>query len=339
MASKPLRRPALAALVLFTVAVWPSALGQGADQGGDKRVILWTDPRNIGSRNLFWGLGGEEHQPKPIFEFLGEDLHGSNPKFYVRDSDGKKWTAKLGVEARPETAASRLMWAVGYAANENYFFPLIHVSNMPEHLRRGEALAGHGGDVPNVRLQRHPDKEKRVGHWNWRRNPFFGTREFNGLRVLMGLIANWDLNDENNAILEEKSDSDPKIYEVTDVGTAFGTSGKSFSNRASKGNLTEYERTKLIARVSGDYIDLNFPKRPSLLLLPKFEWVFFFHEVRMSWLGKHIPRADARWIGSLLAQLTPGQIADAFRGAGYSQAEVDAYTQAVISRIQELNAL
>lgn len=59
----------------------------------------------------------------------------------------------------------------------------------------------------------------------------------------------------------------------------------------------------------------------------------------MRWIGKNIPRADAKWIGSLLSQLTSEQIADAFRAAGYSQAEINAYTQAVISRIQELNDL
>ncbi|MBV9624882.1 MAG: hypothetical protein JOZ14_12990 [Acidobacteria bacterium] len=301
--------------------------------------VIWSDPGDVRSRNLVWGPGGEEHQPRPPFTFLQEDLHGTNPKFYVRDADGKKWTAKLGLEAKPETAASRLMWSVGYPANENYFFPQIHVNNMPARLRRGQALAGQGGDVPNVRLQRHPGKEKKEGNWNWRRNPFYGTREFNGLRVMMGLIANWDLNDDNNAVLGSDKDSDAKIYEVTDVGTAFGTAGKSYNDVVSKGNLDAYRRTKLIAHVHQDEIDLNFPRRPSPVLVLEFEWRFFVHQLRMRWLGKHIPRRDAKWIGSLLSQLTPEQIADAFRAAGYSQQEIGEYTQAVNSRIQELNSL
>jgi hypothetical protein len=59
----------------------------------------------------------------------------------------------------------------------------------------------------------------------------------------------------------------------------------------------------------------------------------------MRWIGKHIPRADAKWIGSLLGQLTQDQIRDAFRAAGYSAFEVTAYTDAVLSRIHELNSL
>ena len=228
---------------------------------------------------------------------------------------------------------------MGYAANINYFFPHLEINNMPAHLRRGQALAGHGGEVFNLRLQRHLEKTQKVGSWNWRHNPFYGSREFNGLRVMMGLIGNWDLNDENNVIREDESDRERRIYEVSDVGACFGTPGKSYSDRVSKGNLPAYQRAKLIARVHGDFIDLNFPRRPPLTELVELEWIFFFHELRIRWIGKDIPRGDAKWIGSLLAQLSSEQIADAFRAAGYSPREANAYTEAVISRIEELNRL
>ena len=35
-----------------------------------------------------------------------------NPKFNVVDEDGVKWGVKFGNEAKPETAATRLVWAV-----------------------------------------------------------------------------------------------------------------------------------------------------------------------------------------------------------------------------------
>ncbi|PYV77772.1 MAG: hypothetical protein DMG96_09955 [Acidobacteria bacterium] len=302
-------------------------------------AVLWADPGDLRSRDLFWGPGGKDRQPALPVEFLAEDLKGTSPKFEVRDSDGKKWTAKLGLEAKPETAAARLLWAVGYSANENYFVPNLQVKNLPATLSRGQSLMGHDGNVPNVRLQRHPHPYKRVGNWNWRHNPFYGTREFNGLRVMMGLIANWDLKNENNAILDKDKDGGPKLYEVSDVGTAMGTSGKSYTDKVSKGNLSVYRRTRLISHVHDDYIDLNFPKCPPLSELFEFEWGFFFHQLSIRWVGKHIPRRDAKWIGSLLSQLTIKQIGDAFRAAGYSPAEVEAYTQAVLSRIQELNRL
>ena len=33
------------------------------------------------------------------------------------------WRVKLGEEARPETAATRLLWALGYFADEAYLVP------------------------------------------------------------------------------------------------------------------------------------------------------------------------------------------------------------------------
>ena len=311
---------------------------QTATGGRGGGAIIWTDPGDIRSRNLYWGPGGQKHEPQPPVEFLSEDMHGTSPKFDVQDSAGKKWRAKLGLEAKPETAASRLLWAVGYAANENYFFPHLRVANM-QRLRRGQDLSGQGGDIRDVRLQRHSGGEKKIGEWNWRHNPFYGTREFNGLRVMMGLIANWDLKDDNNAIFEDEKHEGAKLYEVSDVGTAFGTPGKRYSDKDSKGNLPVYRHTKLIAHVHKDYIDLNFPKGPPLLSLCQFEWGFFIHQERIRWIGKRIPRADAKWIGSLLAQLSPDQIRDAFRAAGYSSDDVEANTQAVVARIQELNSL
>ena len=45
----------------------------------------------------------------------------------MRDETGTKWRVKLGAEARPEVAASSLLSAVGYLANEDYFVAELHV--------------------------------------------------------------------------------------------------------------------------------------------------------------------------------------------------------------------
>ena len=119
---------------------------------------------------------------------------------------------KLGVEARPETVASRLVWAVGYFADEDYFLPVLRVEDMPK-LRRGENLVAPDGSILNVRLKRHQNDEKKISSWKWRDNPFALEREFNGLRVLMALMNNWDLKDTNNSVYEEKGtvDGSPQL--------------------------------------------------------------------------------------------------------------------------------
>ena len=50
--------------------------------------------------------------PKGKLKFIKEDKKGVNPKFNVVDEDGVKWGVKFGNEAKPETAATRLVWAV-----------------------------------------------------------------------------------------------------------------------------------------------------------------------------------------------------------------------------------
>src|SRR5690242_4555229 len=150
---------------------------------GTATPVLWREPENIASRDLFYGPGGEQHVPHGAFTFDKEDMAGTNPKFDVVDDDGVKWRVKMGPEARPETAASRLLWAVGYFANEDYFMAALHVGNMPR-LRRGRNLVTPPGNVFNVRMKRHLNDEKKIGTWAWANDPFTGTREWNGLRVL-----------------------------------------------------------------------------------------------------------------------------------------------------------
>jgi hypothetical protein len=59
----------------------------------------------------------------------------------------------------------------------------------------------------------------------------------------------------------------------------------------------------------------------------------------MEEITKHIPLADARWLGQRLALLSVDQIHDCFRAAGYTPEEMDGYTKTVQERIAALNAL
>ena len=99
-----------------------------AEITGEGRPVLWREPTDIGSRNLLYGSGGKQHFPRGPFKFLSEDRGGSNPKFDVRAADGRKWKVKLGLEARPETAASRFVWAVGYFVADDYY-----LADLPVH--------------------------------------------------------------------------------------------------------------------------------------------------------------------------------------------------------------
>jgi hypothetical protein len=296
---------------------------------------LWVDPGDIQSRDLFYGQGGKEHQPPGTsFTFVNEDMDGSNPKYNVKDQDGVKWKIKLGAEAQPETAASRLVWAVGYFVNEDYFLPQLAVSDLPAHLHRGRKLIGPNGEMQNARLKRHLKGEEKTGDWPWRDDPFARTREWNGLRVMMALINNWDLKDNNNAIYE---DGPQRIYLVSDLGASFGTTGFNPRSESSKGNLKNYSHSHFIAKTTSEYVDFNVPSRPAFFIF--FNPAEFFPRMNLRWIGKRVPRSDARWMGQLLARLSPSQIRDAFRAAGYSPEKTEGFAKVVESRIAELREL
>ena len=312
----------------------PSMFAQVGHAVQDAKRVLWKDPGDIASKDLLNGTGGDKGRPQLPVKFLEEDKGGHNSKFDVEDSAGTKWKAKLGIEAQPETVATRLLWAVGYFTNENYFVPDLVVNDLPAHLHRGQGHVTAPNHVEKVRLQRHLEGKK-TGQWSWGDARLKHLREYNGLRVMMALISNWDLKDENNAIYSEKNGEERFL--VTDLGTAFGASGDRWTEAQSKNNLKAYQSSKFITKVTDTHVSFSFPRFPPFLYV--FDLPHFVHQVRMRSVGNNVPRQDAKWIGSLLAQLSTKQIQDAFEAGGYSPDVASAFTKAVQARIAELNKL
>jgi len=98
----------------------------------DLLAVLWREPGNISARDLFFGPAGKKHLPRGKFKFIEEDKDGTQPKFKIKDETGVEWKVKIGQEAQPETAATRLLWAVGYFADEVYYLSKLRVENYEE---------------------------------------------------------------------------------------------------------------------------------------------------------------------------------------------------------------
>jgi hypothetical protein len=298
-------------------------------------ATLWVQPADLKSRDLFYGPGGKENVPHGPYTFVKEDLDGTNPKFVVKDPDGVKWKVKLGIEARPETVASRIVWSVGYFTNDDYFVPDLQVAGMPARLHRGQNMISADGSLHNVRLKLESKDEKKVGEWKWRYDVFAGTRELNGLKTLMALINNWDLKDENNAIYQM---GDRQVYMVSDLGASFGAAGRTWPDvKSGKGNLETYSHSRFIRSLMPETVSFQTPARPRWICA--FSTKEYVRRIRLEWIGRNIPKADAKWIGDLLAGLSAEQIHDAFRAAGYSPQEVDAFSNVMQRRIAELTDL
>jgi hypothetical protein len=348
---------ALCAVLLLFAPGYSAAQQEGRHSkqilaGPADKPLLWIDPANISTRDLFYGEGGKHDAPPGrTFIYLKEDLSGTSAKIDVRDENGVKWRVKLGEEARPETVATRLLWAAGYFANEEYFLPEIQVQGLQplskKRRKRVKDLIDDDGVIHNAELKRLPKSEKKIGTWKWRHNPFSQTRQFNGLRVMMALLNNWDLKDVNNSIYSvedrrvdgtpDSQGDDPIVYMVSDVGASFGTSGRVRDRNRAKGNLNSYRHSKFIRKVTPEYVDFYTPAREpwTMAVNPKE----FIQRIHMRWIGRRIPIADARWMGNVLSKLSREQVRDAFRAADYSPEQADAFTDVVMQRIAQLKNL
>jgi hypothetical protein len=322
---------ALTLSLLLTISVHPEPRTnrrQSTNAIGKKALSIWRQPSDIKTRNLFYGQGGRAGQPRAPFEFVEEDRGGSNPKFVVKDARGVTWKVKLGEETKPETAATRLLWAVGYFSDVSYYVPRLRVAGLK--LSRGQKYISGDGTINGARFER---PFKKLDDWSWFDNPFLGTREFDGLRVMMSLMNNWDLKQQNNAIYNVGGRE--LRYLVSDLGGTFGRTGGDWTR--SKGDVEDFVQSEFISRTTPTEVNLILHSRPPIpyaVAVP-----YYVKRVRMEKVSDEIPRSHARWIGQWLARLSNNQLRDAFRGAGFSPVEVDAYARKVRERINQLNAL
>ena len=245
---------------------------------------------------------------------------------------------KLAEEARPEVVASRLLWAVGYYVNDDY---LLHVATIQGlDIKRGTNLVHNGGQVIDARFERKADNNTKIAIWEWKTNPFRDTREFNGLRVMMAVLNNWDLKDANNAVYTDKK-TGRQTFLVSDIGATFATNSLQASRAKDKGNVDSYVASKFITGTTPTTVDFGTPSAPTGLLL-KSAGVLAANYIQRrgyDWIGQDIPREDARWIGSMLGQLSHEQLVDAFRAGNFSPESIDQYVSTLESRIAQLKAL
>jgi hypothetical protein len=298
--------------------------------------VLWQDPGDIAAKDMLHGLGGEEHQPKAPFTFQSEDHNGTNPKFDARDADDKKWRVKLGVEARPEVVTSRLLWAVGYFTEDDYVLPQATVPGLK--LDRGMNLVSPGGMVTDARFSRRPSGQDKIAIWRWKDNPFTGKREFNGLRVMMAVVNNWDLKDVNNAVYSD-SKGDRQLFLASDIGATFGANGEHKNHRDDKSNAAAYAKSLFITKREKTTITFCTPHQPYGFAMHTYLFGEYFRRLGLRWIGHDIPRDDARWIGEELGKLSHQQLVDAFKAADYSPEDTDIFVRTLEHRIAELKAL
>ncbi len=275
--------------------------------------VLWQEPSAIAKRDLYWGQGGEAMQPDlRKVTLIKKETGGYSTKYRVKDASGREWVAKLGKEAQSETAATRLMWAVGYTSDVDYLIPSVRIEGLKKTFQ-------------NVRFSARPKGVKRIDGWKWADNPFISKPEFKGLKVMMVLLNNFDIKDSNNKILVLHNDGGGTElrYFVADLGGTFGKVYgmpkifRIFIFKPDRNNPTAYAKAHMIDKVKDGRIRFHYSGKRSDLF-------------------KDITVEDAEWITRRLSQLSDRQINDAFRAANYRPEEIRKLTQGLRERIKEL---
>lgn len=334
-----LKRNKRVLLCLATTLVFSNRLPASEAAKPVSPSAIWLDRGDPTALQTFYGQGGPAHQPTGTFTFVKDDSSGSSPKFEIVDDKGTHWKVKAGEEARAETAAAHLLWAVGYFTDEDYYVAELKVANLPR-LARGNQYVSAGGVLHGVRLERYVEGRKKKSTWAWHKKPLKDTRELSGLRVMMALMNNWDLKTINNSVYTSVGDLiDPNheadSYAVSDLGATFGKTGNPLVR--SKSNLADYQASKFVQRVRPEEVDFHLNSRPFFLTV--FHLPNYITRTRMQGIVKHVSRSHVKWLGGILAGLSHEQLQACFRSAGYSAAEVEGFTAIVEGRIAELGKL
>ena len=307
----------------------------GERQLQSTQATIWRDPGAVESLDLAAGPGGRDGAPEPPFVFIEEHFGGSQPCVSVRDRRGRVWRVKWGHEVQVETLATRLAWAAGYYAEICYYVADGRIADARD-LRRASAAIDAQGQFTAARFElddpaiiKHFDEHS----WAWHDNPFVGSPELNGLKVVMMWLSNWDAKDvrdvargSNTAIFEVVEPGSRRHrrearYLIIDWGGALGRWGSIVRRGRWDCEGFTAESDQLVAGDDGEFVRFGYTGQ------------------RTADIATGIRVTDVRWLMRTLGRLSDHQIATAIEASGGTAEEMACFTAALRRRLDHLQAV
>lgn len=295
------------------------------------RHRIWHDPGPVETLDLAAGPGGADGHPAQPFTYLAENAGGSSPCVSVRDARGREWRVKWGDEVRSEPFACRVAWAAGFFVETNYFVRSGRIEGARELTTAAPCIAADGG-FENACFELNDPRARKLFDehgWAWNENPFVGTRELNGLKIIVLLLSNWDNKDvrdvargSNTAIFEYVTSAGEieARYLITDWGGSMGAWGGT-----------------VLTRVKWDCD--AFAQQSDQFVLGVDE----SRRVRWGYAGQRTADAaldisadDVAWLHRRVGRLADGQIRAALQACGADAREVEIFTAALRTRLNQL---
>jgi hypothetical protein len=296
--------------------------------------VIWKDPGPVDALDLAAGPGGPGGAPSPPFVFLEEHPDGSQPCVSVRDARGRRWRVKWGAEVQSETLATRLVWAAGYFAETTYYVGEGRIGGQLA-LHRAADRIDRDGRFTHARFEL--DDEGVIKHfnehsWAWNDNPFVGTHELNGLKIVMMWLSNWDAKDvrdvargSNTAVFEypgiladgRRSPREAR-HLIIDWGGTFGRWGNVVRRGRWDAAGFAAETAAFVRGVDGETVRFGYTGQ------------------RTADIADGIRVRDVAWLVRVLRRLQDGQIAAAVAASGGTPEEIEAFTRELRRRLDRL---
>jgi hypothetical protein len=293
---------------------------------GPQAPTIWHDPGQVESLDFAHGAGGEANVPAPPFTFVEEDTGGSNPKIKVRDAAGRHWGVKWGTEVNAETMAACLAWAAGYYVEPDYYVASGKIVGAKE-LHRAKKYVADDGSFTKARFElKREGIKKKTGEegWRWDRNPFVGTKELNGLKIMLMLTSNWDSKDardasrgSNTAIFENKETGEV-TYVFTDWGGSMGKWGGVLSREKWDCKGFAGQNKKFVTGAKNGVVEFGYSGQ------------------RTDDVREGIRVSDVAWLMQYIGRITDDQLRTGLQASGATDEEVRCFTAAIRDRINQL---
>jgi hypothetical protein len=330
---------AVIAVKLIVPAVW-RARGQLRVWRAGPRPIhssahrIWRDPGTVTALDAVYGPGPAGSGPQPPLQFLEEHTTGSQPTVSVRDGRGRVWRVKWGQEVRCETFAVRVASSCGYFAEETHFVASGTITGATTLGRARDCIDERDGSFYDGRFELDDPAVNKMFEehsWAWDDNPFVGTRELNGLKIVVMLLSNWDTKDRrdvargsNTAIFEHRLANGRREarYLLIDWGGSMGRWG---SNPATRGRWNAEgfaEQTPgFVTGVADGCVTFGYAGQ------------------RTADVAHGIPLEHVRWFSPYLEQLTEDYLSRALSVSGASAEDTPRFVAALRDRIRQITAV
>ena len=294
------------------------------------RHRLWREPEPANRGDLRYGPGGPALVPAPPFRFVEELFTGSQPCVAVRDARERLWRVKWGGEARPEAFAVRFVWALGYFAEVTHYVTSGRIEGA-DGLRRARALIGPDGTFRDGRFELE-DRAVRMlfdeHSWAWDDNPFVGTPQLSGLKIVVMLLSNWDAKDRrdvsrgsNTAIFEvpvSRRECEAR-YLITDWGGAMGKWGTNVVSRDRwDPDGFEQQTPRFVTGVADGCVS------------------FGYHGQRTAEIARGITVEHAAWFYEYARGLREPALRETLLVCGATDDEAARFAGAIVSRIEQI---